>query len=110
MKLITWNVQWCRGCDRRVDPARIGRVAREMADFDVQCLQEIASNYPDLAGSTGENQYAALARLFPRYSVVKGVATDLPAPRGERREFGNAITTRLQNLHVLRPLLPRPAD
>src|SRR5882757_2386167 len=69
MKLISWNVQWCRGCDGRVDPARIARVAREMADFDVLCLQEVASNYTDLAGSSGEDQYAALAGLFPRYTV-----------------------------------------
>src|SRR5207247_5117607 len=94
----------------RVDPARIARVAREMADFDVLCLQEIASNYPDLAGSSGENQYEALAQLLPRYSVVKGVATDGPAPRGERREFGNAIVTRLPILQVFRRLLPWPAD
>src|SRR5258705_12680998 len=94
MKLITWNIQWCRGCDGRVDPARIARVARETADFDVLCLQEVASNFPDLAGSTGENQYAALAALFPRYSVVKGVATDVPARRGGRGGISNAKNTR----------------
>jgi endonuclease/exonuclease/phosphatase family metal-dependent hydrolase len=110
MKLISWNVQWCRGCDGRVDPARIARVAREMADFDVLCLQEVASNYPDLAGSPGEDQYEALAGLFPRYTVVKGVATDLPAAQGDRREFGNAIVTRLPVLQVFRRLLPWPAD
>src|SRR3989475_1751236 len=110
MKLITWNVQWCRGCDGRVDPARIARVAREMADFDVLCLQEVARNSPDLAGSSGENQYEALAGLFPGYTVVKGVATDVPAPRGDRREFGNAIITRLPVLQVFRRLLPWPAD
>src|SRR5258708_9954583 len=110
MKLITWNIQWCRGCDGRVDPARSARVGREMADFDVLCLQEVASNYPDLAGSAGENQYEALAALFPRYSVVKGVATDVLAPRGERREFGNAIVTRLPVLQAFRRLLPWPAD
>src|SRR5260221_11536196 len=110
MKLITWNIQWCRGCDGRVDPARIARVAREMADFDVLCLQEVASNFPDLAGSTGENQYAALAALFPRCSGGKGVAKDGPAPGGERREFGNAIVTRLPILQVFRRLLPWPAD
>src|SRR5258706_15902722 len=110
MKLISWNIQWCRGSDGRVDPARIARVAREMADFDVLCLQEVARNYPDLAGSSGEDQYAALAGLFPRYSVVKGVATDVPAPQGERREFGNAIVTRLPVLQVFRHLLPWPAD
>ena len=110
MKLISWNVQWCRGCDGRVDPARIAMVAREMADFDVLCLQEVARNYPDLAGSSGENQYEALAGLFPGYTVVKGVATDVPAPRGDRREFGNAIITRLPVLQVFRRLLPWPAD
>jgi len=47
MKLITWNVQWCRGVDGRVDPARIVRHAKAIADFDVLCLQEIANNYPD---------------------------------------------------------------
>jgi len=110
LKLISWNIQWCRGCDGRVDPARIARVASEMADFDVLCLQEVASHYPDLAGSSGENQYAALAELFPGYSVVKGVATDVPAPHGDRREFGNAIITRLPVLQLFRRLLPWPAD
>jgi endonuclease/exonuclease/phosphatase family metal-dependent hydrolase len=110
MKLITWNIQWCRGCDGRVDPSRIARVAREMADFDVLCLQEVASNYPDLAGSSGENQYETLAGLLPDYTVVKGVATDVFASQGERREFGNAIVTRLPILQAFRRLLPWPAD
>src|SRR5213075_3202100 len=64
MKIITWNVQWCRGVDRRVDPARIVAHAKALADFDVLCLQEIASNFPDpkLAGSRGENQFAEIAQ------------------------------------------------
>src|SRR5437879_8081762 len=81
-----------------------------MADFDVLCLQEVASNYPDLAGSSGENQYETLAGLLPDYTVVKGVATDVFAFRGERREFGNAIVTRLPILQAFRRLLPWPAD
>src|SRR3989304_1853167 len=56
MKLISWNVQWCRGGDGRVDPARIVRVCREIADFDLLCLQEVAVNYPGLPGSAGEDQ------------------------------------------------------
>ena len=61
MKLITWNVQWCRGVDGRVDPARIVAAARELADFDVLCLQEIADNFPDprLAGNSDVDQFAA---------------------------------------------------
>src|SRR5260370_29225181 len=110
MKLITWDGQGCRGCGGRVGRARIARVARETADFDVLCLQEVASNYPDLAGSSGEDQYETLAGQFPDYTVVKGVAVDLPAPQGGRREFGNAIITRLPILQVFRRLLPWPAD
>jgi len=44
MKLITWNVQWCRGVDGRVDPARIVAEAKRHADFDVLCVQAIADN------------------------------------------------------------------
>jgi endonuclease/exonuclease/phosphatase family metal-dependent hydrolase len=110
MKLISWNIQWCRGCDGRVDPARIGKVARDMADFDVLCLQEIARNYPDLPGSAGENQFETFAALFPEYTVVKGVAMDVLAPDGDWREFGNAIITRLPILQAYRRLLPWPAD
>ena len=67
MILITWNVQWCRGVDGRVDPARIVAEAKQLADFDVLCLQEIADNFPHprLAGSAGEDQFAALAALLP---------------------------------------------
>jgi len=110
MKLITWNIQWCRGCDGRVEPARIARTARDIADFDVLCLQEVACNFPDLPGSSGEDQFEVLARLFPEYTLVRGVAIDALAPGGGRREFGNAIVTRLPVLQVLRHLLPRPAD
>ena len=110
MKLITWNIQWCRGCDGAVDPARIVKAAKETADFDVLCLQEVAGNFPDLPGSPGGDQFDTLARLLPGYTVVKGVATDVLAPRGGRREFGNAIVTRLPVLQAFRHLLPWPAD
>jgi endonuclease/exonuclease/phosphatase family metal-dependent hydrolase len=110
MKLITWNVQWCRGCDGRVNPARISKVAKAMGDFDVLCLQEVARNFPCLPGSAGENQYETLAGLFPEYTVVKGVAIDVIAPGGDWREFGNALITRLPILQVYRRLLPWPAD
>ncbi|HET8875579.1 MAG TPA: endonuclease, partial [Casimicrobiaceae bacterium] len=76
MKLITWNVQWCRGVDLVVDPARIVREAQRLDDFDVLCLQEIADNYPDprLPGSSGEDQFARLAQLLPQYTAIPGIA------------------------------------
>jgi len=110
VNLISWNVQWCRGCDGRVNPARISKVVKEMADVDVLCLQEVARNFPCLPGSAGENQYETLAGLFPDYTVVKGVAIDVLAPHGDWREFGNALITRLPILQVYRRLLPWPSD
>jgi len=112
MKLITWNVQWCRGVDGRVDPARIVAEARRLADFDVLCLQEIADNFPDprLPGSGGEDQFAELARLLPGYQPVPGVAVDVPAADGGRRRFGNLILSRLPVGQVFRHLLPFPVD
>ena len=110
MKLITWNIQWCRGCDGRVSPARIIAAAREMADFDVLCLQEVASNYADLPGGRGENQYDTLAGFLPGYVLIEGPATDAFAPGGSRRQFGNALATRLPVVQVYRHLLPWPPD
>src|SRR5512142_1619409 len=46
MKLVTWNIQWGLGLDARVDLARIVSTARELADFDVLCMQEVADNFP----------------------------------------------------------------
>src|SRR5215831_12647241 len=112
MKLISWNVQWCRGVDGRVDPARIVKEARKLADFDVLCLQEIANNFPDprLAGSRGENQFAEISRLLPGYQAVPGVAVDVPAEGGGRRHFGNMILSRYPVGQVFRHLLPYPID
>jgi endonuclease/exonuclease/phosphatase family metal-dependent hydrolase len=108
MKLVTWNIQWCRGCDGRVDPARIIDHARRFADFDVLCLQEVAANFDDLEGSAGENQFEMLAALLPDYTAVPGAAVDLAAPDGGRRVFGNLILSRLPVQRVLRHQLPRP--
>ena len=110
MKLITWNIQWCRGCDGWVNPARIVAAARETADFDVLCLQEVARNYPALPGSSGEDQYETLAGLLLGYTVIKGAAMDVIGPDGAWHQFGNAIITRLPILQAFRHLLPWPAD
>jgi endonuclease/exonuclease/phosphatase family metal-dependent hydrolase len=110
MKLITWNIQWCRGIDFAVDPARIVRSAREIADFDVLCLQEVAVNFPGLPGSHGEDQVAELSRALPGFSAHYGVATDVDDGKGGRSRFGNLILSRLPVVQVYRHLLPWPAD
>jgi endonuclease/exonuclease/phosphatase family metal-dependent hydrolase len=110
MVVVTWNVQWCRGIDGRVDPARTARVARALADFYVLCLQEVAVNFPGLLGSHGEDEMAELSAALPGYLPIFGVATDLNDGRGGRRQFGNAIFSRLPVLQVFRHTLPWPAD
>jgi endonuclease/exonuclease/phosphatase family metal-dependent hydrolase len=112
MKLITWNTQWCCGIDGHVDPARIVAEAKRLADFDVLCVQEIAANFPHprLAGSAGEDQFAALAALLPGYSALPAIAVDHPGENGSRRLFGNMILSRLPVRQVFRHLLPFPVE
>src|SRR6185312_8590376 len=94
MKLLTWNIQWGRGLDRRVDLARIVDTARAIAGFDVLCVQEVANNFPDLGGNDDGDQFAELARLLPGYTRVEGYGVDLAGDEGRRRRFGNAIFSR----------------
>ena len=108
MKLITWNIQWCRGCDGRVDPQRIVADARALGDFDVLCLQEVAADFGGLDGSAGEDQFDELAKLLPGFDAIPGVAVDLPDEAGGRRRFGNLVLSRLPVLRVLRHQLPWP--
>ncbi|MBE0622469.1 MAG: endonuclease/exonuclease/phosphatase family protein [Burkholderiales bacterium] len=110
MNLITWNIQSCRGCDGRVDPRRIVDACRSMADFDVLCFQEVARNFSDLRGSSGEDQFGLLAGLLPGYTALEGIAVDVFDADGGRRQFGNLIFTRYPVVQVFAHLLPWPAD
>ena len=75
MKLVTWNIQCGRGMDGRVDLKRIVDAARQVADFDVLCLQEVADGFAELAGSSGENQFAEIAALLPGFAAVEGATS-----------------------------------
>lgn len=110
MKLLTWNIQWCRGIDGKVDPARIAGTIRALGDFDVLCLQEVAVNFRGLEGSAGEDQVRELAAGLPGYSAHFGTATDVDDGAGARSLFGNLILSRLPVIQVYRHLLPWPAD
>ncbi len=110
MRLLTWNIQWGRGSDGRVDLDRIVSEIHRIGEFDVICLQEISAGYPELPGCDGSDQFAGLAARLPGYVAIDGVATDTPHPAGGRRRFGNMILSRLPVLQVFRHLLPWPAD
>jgi len=118
MRLVDWNIQWGRGVDGRVDLARIVREARALCDFDIMCMQEVTRGFHEspsaggLAGGPGADQFAELAALLPGMTVIDATGSDLP-PIGtgsRRRQFGNAIVTRLPVRQVLRHSLPWPAD
>ncbi len=109
MRILSWNIQWGRGLDGRVDLARIAAVARAH-DPDVLCLQEVAVNHSGLPGGAAMHQPEWLAGLFLGYESVYGVGSDLPDGLGGRRQFGNLILSRRPILQVFRHLLPWPAE
>ena len=110
MKLVTWNIQWGCGVDGRVDLERIVAVARELADFDVLCVQEVADNFPGLKGNDDGDQFARLSALLPGFTRIDGYGVDVAAEGGRRRRFGNAIFSRLGVLSARRHALPWPAE
>lgn len=114
MKLVSWNVQWGRDAAGHVDLARTVREARRLADFDVLCMQEITRGFGALPGHPGDDQFAELAALLPGFTVIEAIGADLPASTPgaslARRQFGNALATRVPVGQVIRHTLPWPAD
>jgi len=109
MRILSWNIQWGRGIDGKVDLARTAAVARAF-DADVLCLQEVAVNHPGLPGGAAMNQADWLAGLFLGHESAYGIGSDLPDGLGGRRQFGNLILSRRPILQVFRHRLPWPAD
>lgn len=110
MELISWNIQWGRGVDGRVDLARIVQTMRDMADADVLCLQEVTRGFTDMAGQPQHDQIAELRALLPGYRVMFAPGVDRVHGDGTPRQFGNVIATRLPVLEIFRHALPWPAD
>lgn len=110
MRIITWNIQWGRGADGRVDLGRTVAALRAMGRAEVICLQEVAQNFPGLIGGNREDEVALLADAFPSHRPVFGAAVDVPDGEGGRARFGNLILSALPVEQVFRHLLPCPAD
>ncbi len=106
MELITWNIQWGLGADGVMDPARIVAHARSMADFDVLCLQEVADNFPELAGTPDHDQFRLLAELLPGFDAVGFAPLEIRDAPGRPKRFGNMILSRFPVIQVLRHTLP----
>lgn len=111
MRILSWNIQWGRGADGRVD---LERTAAAIGAFDpeVVCLQEVARNHPQLPGMAGRptDQAHWLRERFPGYEGIYAAGSDLADGAGGRRRFGQMILSRRPVLQVFRHLLPWPAE
>ena len=94
------------GVDGVMDPARIVAHARSMADFDVLCLQEVADNFPELAGRPDHDQFRLLAELLPEFEAAGFAPLEIRDAAGRPKRFGNMILSRFPVIQVLRHTLP----
>jgi endonuclease/exonuclease/phosphatase family metal-dependent hydrolase len=106
MRLITWNIQWGKGCDGVVDLARIVSTAKSLGDADVYCFQEVSDGYSSLDG--GIDQSRLLATLLPDHVAVFRPAVETIDGEGKVHRFGNMTLSRLPVLQVASHLLPWP--
>ena len=106
MKLITWNIQWGRGIDLKVDLARIAHGAREIADFDVLCRRR-SCEFPVLREAK-ENQVQERIAGTARLWLAHGIATDVHDGHATAMGSGNlsranAVISLCHSLHCRPP-------
>jgi endonuclease/exonuclease/phosphatase family metal-dependent hydrolase len=93
LRLVTFNVHHGVGHDGRHDLPRLARLLAD-AEPDVICLQEVDRHYGDR--SEHVDQALLLSRAL-ELELVWGPSIDErpPAGRTERRQYGNALLSRL---------------
>ena len=107
--LVSWNIQYGKGVDGRIDLGRIAETVHKDGLPDVLCLQEISRNYPSTGD--GADQVKELENLFPDYESFFGAVHDRSGGKEKtRKQFGNLVLTRLSPVQVLHHLLPSPAE
>lgn len=106
MRLITWNIQWGKGCDGIVDPKRIARDIAAMGGADILCFQEVSCHFDALDG--GVDQERIFTELFPQHRAIFRPAVERHEGDGEIRRFGNMTLSRFPVRQVSNHLLPWP--
>lgn len=109
MRIISWNIQWGRGADGRVDLARTVATLQALGPAEVICLQEVTRGFPSLSGEP-DDEVAQFAAAFPRHEAVFAPGVDVCGEHGGRGQFGNLLLCSLPLLQVFRHALPFPAD
>ena len=109
LTLVSWNIQYGKGVDGRIDLRRIAETVHKDGLPDVLCFQEVSRNYPSI--DKGADQVRELEIFFPDYEPFFGAVHDRSGRKGEaRKQFGNLVLSRLSPVQVLHHLLPSPAD
>ena len=109
LTLVSWNIQYGKGVDGRIDLRRIAETVHKDGLPDVLCFQEVSRNYPST--DEGADQVRELEILFPDYEPFFGAVHDRSGRKGKaRKQFGNLVLSRLSPVQVLHHLLPSPAD
>ncbi len=107
--ILSWNIQYGKGVDGKIDLARIAAAIQETGDVDVICLQEVSRNDP--GADEGADQMDKLAELFPDYQHFFGqVHNRRGRACGKRKQFGNLVLTRTNPEQILYHQLPSPPD
>ncbi len=106
MKCVTYNIQYGKGRDNRID---LSRIAHEISGADLIALQEVDRFWPR-TGQVDQVQY--FQDRFSDYYSVYGAGVDLhisgsrPGSR-QRRQFGNLILSRYPLESSRHHLLPK---
>jgi endonuclease/exonuclease/phosphatase family metal-dependent hydrolase len=108
MRVVSWNIRWGCGKDGRIRIHAIIDVLRKLGP-DVICLQEVASNHPELPGSASANQFRQLAGAFGGYHPVIEPTSEI-YQNNLPRQFGNLLLSKYRITQVHRYLLPWPPD
>jgi len=105
MLIVTYNIQWGMGRDRRID---LDRIARTVAGADIIALQEVERNWRQ---QDFPDQALRLAELLPEHDWVYAAAVDLHDRPGRRRQIGNMVLSRtpIESTRTL-PLPSRPVE
>ena len=109
MKLITYNIQFARGLDRRID---YDRIAETVLGADVIAMQEVERYFPRTGNA---DQVRELTARLGGYHWVYGAGVDLDADETledggiahRRQQFGNLLLSKTPILTSRNHFLPK---
>jgi len=107
MRVVSWNIHWGCGRDGRIRIHAIIDVLRKL-NPDVICLQEVASNHPELEGSATASQFKQLGGALGGYHMIEHAPSEIYR-NNLPRQFGNLLLSKYRITQAQRHMLPWPA-